>query len=252
MTLQEAITELADADVVFLGEQHDNALGHAVQLALTQGLADARGEIIVSMEMFERDSQPSLDLYLAGALEEDEFKKIARLWPNYDQHYRGAVELCKERGFAVLAANVYRPIAARVAREGLSAGLGDPWAARHVSAPQEGEYRRRFNKVMGVHGDDDPGRSDSIFAAQCVKDDTMAESIAQALDAVPKGTPAPQVIHWNGRFHSDFGLGTVERLKRRRPDLNIAVVSMMARQPSRSEPLTEDELNQGHFLILAN
>ncbi len=250
VTLEEAVDELADADVVFLGEQHDNGLGHAVQLALTEALAERRGEIILSMEMFERDSQPTLDLYLRGALTEAEFKKIARLWPNYDEHYRAAVEYCKVEGFPVIAANVYRPIASRVARQGLAASAGNTWAARTVSAPPSGEYRRRFDEVMGGHGDSvDSTILDNVFAAQCVKDDTMAESIAVALDE--STGKAPQVIHWNGRFHSDYGLGTVERLKARRPGLNIAVVSMIERRPTSQEPLTEDELNQGHFLILA-
>ena len=248
VSLSEAVDQLADADVVFLGEQHDSALGHAVQLALTQALAERRGEIILSMEMLERDAQPTLDLYLRGALTESEFKGIARLWPNYDEHYRGAVEFCKARGFQVVAANVYRPIASRVARQGVTAGAGDAWAARQITAPPSSEYRRRFNEVMGSHGDSmDASALDNVFAAQCVKDDTMAESIA---DAIPAGEPAPQVIHWNGRFHSDHGLGTVERLKARRPDLNIAVVSMLERKLNAAEPLTADELNQGHFLIL--
>lgn len=254
VSLDAAVDQLADADVVFLGEQHDNGLGHAVQLALTQALAERRGNIILSMEMFERDSQPTLDLYLRGALSESEFKSIARLWPNYDEHYRAAVEFCKAEGHPVVAANVYRPIASRVARQGLGASAGDTWAARAISAPSSGEYRRRFDEVMGGHGDTvDSKILDNVFAAQCVKDDTMAESIAAALAGSPAGSlsGAPQVIHWNGRFHSDYGLGTVERLKTRRPDLNIAVVSMIERRPTGAEPLTEDELNQGHFLIVA-
>ena len=251
--LSEAVDDLVDADVVFLGEQHDSALGHAVQLAITQALAERRGEIILSMEMLERDSQPTLDLYLRGALSEAEFKRIARLWPNYDEHYRPAVEFCKARGFQVVAANVYRPIASRVARQGVAASAGDTWSARTVTAPPSGEYRRRFNEVMGSHGDSmDSSSLDNVFAAQCVKDDTMAESIADALSSVPDGSPRPQVIHWNGRFHSDHGLGTVERLKTRRPDLNVAVVSMLERKPTAADPFTEDELNQGHFLILTD
>lgn len=255
VTLDEAVDELADADVVFLGEQHDNASGHAVQLALTKALADRRGDIILSMEMFERDSQPSLDLYLTGAMTEDEFKGVARLWPNYDEHYRGAVEFCRERGYPVLAANVYRPIASRVAREGVRASIGDPWSARTIHAPTESEYHRRFTEVMGGHGEGDNGIDEEVmnrvYQAQCVKDDTMAESIADALVAASTEAKKPQVIHWNGRFHSDFGLGTVERLKLRDPSLNIAVVSMIERRPTAQEPLTEEELNQGHFVVIA-
>ncbi|QDV06955.1 hypothetical protein Poly30_24730 [Planctomycetes bacterium Poly30] len=255
VTLEEAVDVLADADVVFLGEQHDNAAGHAVQLALTEALGRRRGNIILSMEMFERDAQASLDLYLSGALSEEAFKGIARLWPNYDEHYRAAVEFCKEQGFPVLAANVYRPIASRVARDGARAAIGDPWAARTIHAPMDSEYHRRFTEVMGGHGNGvDDAIMNRVYEAQCLKDDTMAESMALALEAAaadPVTGQKPQVIHWNGRFHSDFGLGTVERLKLRDPSLNVAVVSMIERMPTVLEPLTEEELDQGHFVIVA-
>ncbi|MDA8593039.1 ChaN family lipoprotein [Planctomycetota bacterium] len=88
---------------------------------------------------------------------------------------------------------------------------------------------------------------DRFFAAQCIKDDTMAESIARRIACDP-GDP-PVVIHWNGRFHSDYGLGTVERLRSRQPDLNIAVVSMLT-DVQLSRPLADEVLNQGHYIIL--
>ena len=250
--LEDAVADLASADVIFLGELHDNTEGHAVQLALTRAIADARGSLILSMEMLERDAQRRLDLYLDGVLSEEEFLAGTRQWGNYARHYRGAVELARERGFRVVAGNVYRPIASRVARKGLAAGIGDPWAARTVDV-SDGEYKRRFLEVMSQgHGgaggaDPDAALLESVFAAQCIKDDTMAESIALAL--ADAGEPAPVVVHWNGRFHSDFGLGTVERLRRRVPGLNIAVVSMIATDDI-DRDLVGDEVDQGHYVIL--
>lgn len=251
VSLRAAADELASADVVFLGELHDNGPGHAAQLALTRALVDLRPDPspIISLEMFERDAQPELDLYLAGAIDEEKFLETARAWPNYDAHYRPVIELAKAEGLRVLAANCYRPIAARVARRGLLAGVGDPWAADSVDT-SKGEYRRRFDEVMGAGHDVSEETLDNIYAAQCIKDATMAESIAEALEPhADTGAISPLVIHWNGRFHSDYGLGTVERLKRRRPDLNVAVVSMVATSdPGRS--LSEDELDLGHLVIL--
>ena len=250
--LEDAVADLASADVIFLGELHDNTEGHAVQLALTRAIADARGSLILSMEMLERDVQRRLDLYLDGVLSEEEFLVGTRQWGNYAQHYRGAVELARERGFRVVAGNVYRPIASRVARKGLAAGIGDPWAARTVDV-SDGEYKRRFLEIMSQgHGgaggaDPDAVFLERVFAAQCIKDDTMAESIALAL--ADAGEPAPVVVHWNGRFHSDFGLGTVERLRRRVPGLNIAVVSMIATEDI-DRDLIGDEVDQGHYVIL--
>ena len=95
--------------------------------------------------------------------------------------------------------------------------------------------------------DTDAAFLERVFAAQCIKDDTMAESIALAL--ADAGEPAPVVVHWNGRFHSDFGLGTVERLRRRVPDLNIAVVSMIETDDL-DRDLVGDEIDQGHYVIM--
>jgi len=50
-----------------------------------------------------------------------------------------------------------------------------------------------------------------IYEAQCTRDDTMAESIHRAM------TTGSVVLHINGGFHSESGLGTVARLQWRRP-----------------------------------
>lgn len=198
------------------------------------------------MEMLERDSQRLVDMYLAGEIDREAFRTTARLWPNYQEHYEPAVEFAREGGHDVLAANVYRPVASRVAREGLDSAIGEVWAAASVDA-SPGEYRDRFDAVMSGHGGMDGAVMDRFFAAQCIKDDTMAESISRRIACDP-GEP-PVVIHWNGRFHSDFGLGTVERLRSRQPDLNIAVVSMLT-DVQLSRPLAAEVLDQGHFIIL--
>ena len=134
VTIDEAADALAEADVIFLGEQHDSAEGHAVQLALTKAVAERRGQIVLSMEMLERDSQRLVDMYLDGEIDQEAFRSTARLWPNYQAHYEPAVEFAREGGHDVLAANVYRPVASRVAREGLDSAMGEVWAAARVVA----------------------------------------------------------------------------------------------------------------------
>ena len=53
----------------------------------------------------------------------------------------------------------------------------------------------------------------------------MAESIAGAV-ARQDGRPGA-VVHVTGAFHSDFGAGTAERVRRRLEGRRVAVVSMM-------------------------
>ncbi len=228
--LAEAAERVLASDVAFLGELHDNQAGHDFYAALAERvleLAAERGRpVSLSLEMFERDTQDLLDGYLAGRLTEQEFLSKARPWPDYARHYRPLVEAFRRAGGAVIAANVPRRVAARIGREGLESGRGSVFAAHGVDV-QDGEYKRRFMETMSAMAGHGMAMStaslERFYAAQAVKDDTMAESIAEHLAAAPEGS---LVLHACGRFHSDYGLGTVERLLARRPDLEVLVFSM--------------------------
>jgi uncharacterized iron-regulated protein len=244
LTLDEAADALALHDVVFLGEEHDNDVGHRVQLALTEALLERRGEVIVSLEQFERDAQAALDAYLAGESDEETFLAAAHPWPNYAEHYRPVIELARERGLRVVAGNVPRRLAARVVEAGPRRVLASPWTPRATLTPP-GEYRERFFDVMGDHaGGDDADVRMRVFAAQCLKDDAMAEAIADALAE----SPGTLVVHWCGRFHSDAHLGTVERLAWRRPDLSIGVVTMNS-GGRLDRPLSDRERADGDVVL---
>jgi uncharacterized iron-regulated protein len=86
--LEHAIDRLAECDVVFLGEEHDNDEAHRLQIEITRGLLARRGEIAISMEMFERDVQGWVDRYVGNRLDEEVFLAHSRPWPNYAEHYR--------------------------------------------------------------------------------------------------------------------------------------------------------------------
>ena len=49
--------ELAENDVVFLGEEHDNRVGHRLHHRIIELLHERRPNLVISMEMFERDVQ---------------------------------------------------------------------------------------------------------------------------------------------------------------------------------------------------
>jgi uncharacterized iron-regulated protein len=226
--------EAVRADVVFLGEQHDDPGTHRMELALLQAVARRRGNVVLTLEMFERDVQPILNQYLAGTVTEDRFLRASRPWPNYDGDYRPLVEFAKAHGWRVVAGNVPRRMASAVATNGLQAvsQLADStraWAASEFRCPED-DYFKRFGKAMAEHpmGNGPPPSAGELTAmtarfyqAQCVKDETMAESIVRS-----RGDgSAPLVIQYNGDFHSDFGEGTAARVKRRLPGAKVLVIS---------------------------
>lgn len=232
--LETLIARIArDADIAYLGEFHNDPGTHQLQAAVLEGVARRReGMVVLSLEMFERDVQPRLDAYLAGAIDEAAFLADSRPWGNYRSDYRPMVEFAKSRQWPVVGGNVPRRLASVVARRGLAAldSLPDadrPFVAAEHSCPRN-EYWERFRETMGDmsgHGMQlTPDQVEAMvwrtYEAQCVKDEAMAESIVAA-----RGAHRTLVIHANGAFHSNYRLGTVERVQRRDRRARQLVVS---------------------------
>lgn len=231
----DMVAALASADAAFIGEQHDDPRTHVIERELFEALASkVGGRMALAMEMFERDQQPVLDEYLAGRISEEEMGKRIKLWPNYPTDYRPAVEAARQVKAPVMGSNAPAAIVRRVGREGLAVVLPSLSAddRKQIAAdfhvpPESGgdEYARRFGKVIGAgHGDGqtmDVAMIRRFFEAQCVRDDTMAESVARLLDA------GRFICHINGSFHSDAGLGTVQRLLWRRPLIRVSTVKII-------------------------
>jgi uncharacterized iron-regulated protein len=210
-----------------------------------EGLARRRGELVLSLEMFERDVQEPLDHFATGHTQEAEFLTAARPWPRYATDYKLLVDFAIAKKWRVVAANVPRSIASAVAKSGLEAVESRPeaeraWTARELRCPLDGPYYERFVEAMGGHtgtgggSAQDEGKakdarasSERYYFAQCVKDETMAESVAQAAVAGSAGGKRPLVVHVTGAFHSEFRQGTAERIARRLPKQRIAAVSFM-------------------------
>lgn len=240
---ESMLVELSQADVAFVGEQHNDPATHRLERAILEGLARRRSNIVVAMEMFERDVQKSLDEYLAGRLSEEEFLSKSRPWPDYLTDYRPLVEFSRFRGWRVVASNVPRPYASQVSRQGLGAVEAVSADERKLIAAQIqcpfDEYFNRFSEIMNRHPGADGGQADQrqndeqramterFYYAQCIKDETMAESVTNQLQPQGASQQQPLVVHFNGAFHSDYRLGTAARTSRRLPKSKIKVVTII-------------------------
>ena len=226
-------------DIVFFGEFHDQGEIHQSEIDLLQAMHKLKGaKLALSMEMFEADNQDKLDKFLAGALSEEDFLATARPWPNYRTDYAPLVNFAKEQNMPVVAANVPRFLAAHVAKNNAStAGVEaryQQWLPKHTYA-LEGAYKDKFYAQMNSPEAPmkmPPARLAAVYAAQCLKDDKMAESIAAFSDAHQK----MQVLHINGCFHSDGHLGTAQKLEALRPKLKVAVITPLERKQKSTEP----------------
>jgi uncharacterized iron-regulated protein len=233
---ESMLADIARADVVFVGEQHDDPNTHRLEAAMLDGLRRRRVTLALSLEMFERDTQGGLDTYLSGGIAEDEFLKASRPWPRYATDYRMLVEMAKANGWPMIAANVPRRYASSVAKTGLTAldtlsPTERSWVAADLRCPRDA-YFDRFAATMSGHAgsgspkvapEEQQRTTERYYFSQCVKDETMAEAIASGFDQYNRKL----VVHVNGAFHSDFGQGTAERVRRRLSGRRVAVISVL-------------------------
>ena len=248
--MEEMIKQLNKAQVIFVGEIHNDSLTHVVELEVLKRIFRKSHDIAVSLEMFERDVQKSLDDYLNGKITEEKFLSVSRPWSNYKTAYRPLVEFAKERGLYVLAMNVPRRYANQVAimDEGALDDLPDSekvWIAKKLK-PLDDEYKKRFLEEMekGRPGPMRRFNPENLYKAQCLKDDTMAESIAEFL----RKHPGTKVISYQGDFHSDYSLGIVKKLKLLNPSVEMSVVSIIPVKDL-NKIKTESFKNRADFLI---
>lgn len=226
-------------DVVFFGEFHDQGEIHAAEAELLQAMHKLQGDkLALSMEMFEADNQDKLDKFLADDLSEEDFLAASRPWPRYKTDYAPLVNFAKEQKMPVLAANVPRFLAAYVAKNNASTvGIEEQYLQflpKHTYAP-DGAYKDKFYAQMTSPEAPmkmSPQRLAAVYAAQCLKDDKMAESIAAFSDAHKE----MQVLHINGCFHSDAHLGTTQKLEALRPRLKVAVITPLERKQKGVKP----------------
>lgn len=224
-SLTSVLDELADRDVVLLGETHLDDVTHRFEHAVLEGLAQRReGKVVLSMEMFERDVQPMLDRYLAGELDETAFLAEARPWGNYRPDYRPLVETARTRRLPVVGANTPRPVLRKAAQG--AAGYAEARAEHPEWLPEQmfpasDEYWARVDRAIRGHGP--PGGGDRTYAVQNLWDNTMADSIVGAL----KAHPEHGVLHVVGAFHVEQHGGTVAQLRRRAPKLDLATLTVV-------------------------
>jgi uncharacterized iron-regulated protein len=250
------LADLARADVVFVGEQHDDPNTHRLELAILEGLARRRGNVVLALEMFERDVQSLVSEYAAGTTAEEAFLKGSRPWPRYATDYRPLVEFAKSKGWPIIASNVPRRLASAVAKGGLTVlktSDGDPALYAAEQRCPEDDYFDRFGETMTSHpmpGTDKMTPADQramvqrFYESQCLKDETMAESVVRARE---QGSPL--VVHVNGSFHSDFGDGAAERVRRRLPRARVLVVSILPVENLDGIKPTKQERKRADYLV---
>ena len=249
VTLDKIITDCANANVLFFGEEHNDSACHYLEAEIFKALNKQYGEkITLSLEMFETDNQLALNEYLSGQIPEDRFAKDVRLWPNY-KDYRPMIEYAKANHITVIAANAPRRYVNMVSRKGMRSLDSLSKDAKKFLPPLpydtlNGRYREKFEEVMkGAPGSSSP----NIYYSQSLWDAGMSYSIYNYW----KKHKGNKIFHCVGRFHCDEKLGTLAQLQKRKSKLKILNISSFS-DPSFSNPDWEKFSNLGDYIIITN
>ncbi|KAA9327434.1 ChaN family lipoprotein [Adhaeribacter soli] len=242
------LQELAKADVILFGEQHNDSVAHGLQLEVTRGLFKTQGNnLVLGMEMFETDVQLVLDEYLSGKIPERNFEAESRPWPNYGSDYKPLVNFAKENSLKVVATNVPRRYAAAVANFGVESLQNFSPEARKLMAPlpyavdyELPGYKNMLNMFGGSHSEGEKGRQ--MVAAQALKDATMAYFI------LANWQPGQKFLHFNGSYHSDNFEGIYWYLKQLKPDLKIATISNVTQKDLKK--LEKENRKKADFVLV--
>jgi uncharacterized iron-regulated protein len=230
-SFKKIIKATNDADVIFFGEMHDDPICHWLELKLLKQLK-VKGDVVLGLEMFERDNQVGLDDYLNGTIDYEGLATETRLWNNYKTDYAPMVDFAKENKIKCIATNVPRRYASMVYKDGFEV-LEElvQEEKMHIAElpisydPNLPSYQKMLTMMEGHGGENFP-------KAQAIKDATMAYSISKTFEKGKK------YLHINGSFHSDNFEGIIWYLNKYSPDLKVVTITSLL-EGDESDNVTE-------------
>ena len=249
VTIEQLVESMADADVLFFGEEHNDSAGHYLENKIYRALHARYGsQVVLSMEMFETDNQLVLDEYLQGKIDETRLGKDARLWNNY-RDYRPMIEFAKQNRLAVIAANPPRRYVSMVTRRGMRSLDSLSKEAKSYLPPLpydtlSGRYRDKFLETMRGAPE---SASRNIYYSQSLWDAGMSYSIYRYW----KKNREKKIFHCVGKFHVDEKLGTAAQLQQRSKKIRIRNISCFPDKSFANPDWSKFE-RLGDFVILTN
>jgi uncharacterized iron-regulated protein len=211
-------TELERRPAVLLGEVHDNPIQHRARADALKRLLEQGARPVLAFEQFDRDRQAAIDrarneqppagrTLAAHVIESGRTPKDGWDWAQYQPF----VELALQYGLPIVAANLSRTDAGRVAREGLD-GVFDPAARKRLALDTvDPVLQRRFEDIVReAHCNALPeALVPGLATAQIARDAVLADSIRPYL------ATGVVLLTGNGHVRRDVGvprhLSSVER-----------------------------------------
>ena len=230
----DMIDDLAEADVVYVGESHTDKEHHLVQLRVIEYL-HTRGRLhAIGMEMFQRRFQDVLDAYTQGRIDEQaliEGTEYKQRWGYDFALYRPILEFARKWRLPVIALNVEQEIRKKVSAGGIEALTEEERATLPAITPGPKAHRTYLKRTYQGHlkkGEKfDQAKFDRFYTVMCLWDAVMADSVVRWYRAAPKDA---QVVVLAGTGHMRYRYGIPDRVRNRIGKSHMTVIPMSVAQ----------------------
>jgi uncharacterized iron-regulated protein len=230
----EVAAALGGAELILLGEMHDNVDHHLLQARLVRAVLASGRRPALAFEMLTADQQESVDAALARSPRDpDALAKAVRWnkggWPEFEL-YRPIFQAGLDAGVPVVAANLPREVARGVVSKGADV-LDAPLRERLAKAPPlSGPAAESLRAEMREShcGELPESMLDPLVLAQRARDAEMALRIE---GAGPRGA-----ILIAGRGHVRTDRGVPSYLREDAPARKVVSVAFFEVDPDEREP----------------
>lgn len=261
ITEDELVRAVASADIVLLGEQHDNVDHHRLQAALLEKMIAAGRRPAVAFEQINLEDQPALDGVLASGAGDaqtaaERASAVASAvawdksgWPPFDE-YRPVFEVALSAQLPLRAANLSRKrLHERHARQ----AVGPPADDAGLVPLTEEMHASMVADIVDSHcGYAEPRMVSMMVNAQRRRDAAMAGAVRDALGAPAcrndadagvaaasepvAAVPPAGVVLLCGFAHARTDFGVPLSLRRLAPGRRIVSVAFLGVHESADEP----------------
>ena len=205
ISFEALVDDLASARVVYIGEIHSDAAHHRIQLRIIQALKDRAPDMAVGMEMFAIPYHPILEQWSAGELDQQGFLEKTHWYANWRYRYdlyKDILDYIAKAHIPLVGLNIPFHIPAKVRVGGLANLLESEKQFLPADIDTRNpEHRAYLKPIFKRHHFSDRMNFEYFYEAQCLWEDTMAESIARHI-----GGRFMVVLAGNGHIIYGFGI----------------------------------------------
>jgi len=203
----------SQAQVLYLGEEHDGALDHQLQAETLEGLAQRKSLAVVA-EMFQFPSRQVLTEYASGQIDDQELRQQSeweKRWGHAWDLYLPIWQVCQQYNLDLRPLRNSSESGKNLGTQGLAALTPEE---RQGMAPEPYEFGPNpegLRKTFEAHaGPVSTQAFERFLKVQVLWEEYMAAQVRKAL----KADPDRQVVVLVGKGHLLHGLGLPQRVQK--------------------------------------